>query len=196
MRPSKDAVPQYPGTKPYQQIPFQYSLHIIEHEEGPLIHKEFLGISGKDPRRDIAESLCHDIPEGVCTLAYNKAFECSRLHELATLFPDLACHLNNIADNIKDLIVPFRSGDCYVPAMGGSFSIKSVLPALFPDDPELNYHNLSDLCQNGGDAMNLFPSIAKMAPAEVTAAREALLRYCELDTLAMVRVWEKLCSFS
>jgi len=51
---------------------------------------------------------------------------------------------------------------------------------------------LSDLCQNGGDAMNLFPAIAKMAPAEAKAAREALLEYCELDTLAMVKVWDRL----
>ena len=192
----QDAVPQYKGTKPYQQIPFQYSLHIIEREGGPLIHKEFLGISGKDPRRDIAEALCHDIPRNVCVLAYNKSFECTRLKELADSFPDLAGHLRDIADNIRDLIVPFRAGDCYVPAMGGSFSIKSVLPALFPDDPDLNYHNLSDLCQNGGDAMNLFPAIAKMAPAEAAVAREALLRYCELDTLAMVKVWEKLSEYS
>ena len=192
----QDAVPQYPGTRPYQQIPFQYSLHIIEYEGGPLLHKEFLGISGQDPRRAIAESLCNHIPKDVCTLAYNKAFECGRLRELANSFPDLADHLRNIADNIKDLIDPFRAGDCYVPAMGGSFSIKSVLPALFPDDPSLNYHNLSDLCQNGGQAMNLFPSIATMPPAEATAAREALLRYCELDTLARVKVWEKLKEIS
>lgn len=192
----QDAVPQYKGTKPYQQIPFQYSLHIIEREGGPLIHKEFLGESGKDPRRDIAEALCRDIPNNVCTLAYNKSFECTRLKELADTYPDLANHLRDIADHIRDLIVPFRSGDCYVPAMGGSFSIKSVLPALFPDDPDLNYHNLSELCQNGTNAMNLFPAIAQMLPAEAEAAREALLRYCELDTLAMVKVWERLKKYS
>ena len=188
----QDVVPQYPGTKPYQQIPFQYSLHIIEYEDGPLLHKEFLGISGQDPRRDIAEALCRDIPKDVCTLAYYKNFECGRLRELANTFPDLADHLRNIADNIQDLLEPFRAGLYYVPAMGATFSIKSVLPALFPDDPALNYHALSSLCQDGGDAMNLFPSIAKMAPEEAAAAREALLRYCELDTLAMVKVWEKL----
>lgn len=192
----QDAVPQYKGAKPYQQIPFQYSLHIIEREGGPLQHKEFLGISGQDPRRDIAEALCRDIPLNVCTLAYNKSFECGRLRELAATFPDLANHLNNIADHIQDLIVPFRAGDCYVPAMCGSFSIKSVLPALFPDDPALNYHNLSELCQNGSNAMNLFPAIAQMPPAEAAAAREALLRYCELDTLAMVKVWERLRRYS
>lgn len=192
----QDGIPQYPGTRPNQQIPFQYSLHIIEKEGGPLLHKEFLGISGKDPRRDIAEALCRDIPLDVCTLAYNKQFECGRLNELAEMFPDLSIHLRNISDHIMDLLDPFRAGDCYLPAMGGSFSIKSVLPALFPDDPDLNYHNLSDLCQNGGNAMNLFPAIEKMTPAEAAAAREALLKYCELDTLAMVKVWERLRELS
>ena len=188
----QNVVPLYEGTKPYQQIPFQYSLHIIKEEGGPLDHKEFLGESGEDPRRAIAEALCRDIPRNVCTLAYNKMFECGRLRELADAFPDLAEHLRNIADNIQDLIDPFRAGDYYVPAMGGSFSIKSVLPALFPGEPSLDYHSLSNLCQNGGDAMNLFPSIAKMSPPEAKKAEEALLRYCELDTFAMVKVWEKL----
>ena len=191
-----DPVPQYPGTWPYQQVPFQYSLHIIEHEGGPLIHKEFLGVSGEDPRLAIAKSLCRNIPQNVCTLAYYKSFECTRLRELAATFeeeyPAMAEHLRNIADNVKDLLDPFQAGFYYTPAMGGSFSIKSVLPALFPGDPDLDYHALSGLCQNGTMAMNLFPSIAKMSPADAAAAREALLRYCELDTLAMVKVWGKL----
>ena len=76
--------------------------------------------------------------------------------------------------------------------MGGSFSIKSVLPALFPDDPELDYHNLDSLVQNGGDAMTIFPTIKDMNPDNAQAARDALLNYCHLDTMAMVRVWEKL----
>jgi hypothetical protein len=119
-------------------------------------------------------------------------FECGRIRELAALYPDLSDHLLNIADNIKDLIDPFRAGDYYVPAMGGSFSIKSVLPALFLDEPSLNYHNLDDRCQNGGDAMTIFPKIKDMPPAEALAARTALLKYCKLDTWAMVKVWEKL----
>ena len=192
----QDAVPQYPGTVPYQQVPFQYSLHIIEHEGGPLIHKEFLGESGQDTRRSFSESICRNIPRDVCVIVYNKIFECGRLREMASTFPDLADHLRNIADNIVDLIIPFRAGYCYVPAMNGSFSIKSVLPALFPGDPQLDYHALSGLCQNGGNAMSLFPSIASMSQADATAAREALLRYCELDTLAMVRVWEQLIEFA
>lgn len=190
----QDAVPQYEGTKPYQQIPFQYSLHIRPSRDNDNYeHREFLAPSdASDPRRALAEQLCRDIPMNVCTMAYNKGFECGRINELAILFPDLADHLHNISDHIVDLIEPFREGHYYVPAMGGSFSIKSVLPALFPDDLRLNYHNLSELCQNGGDAMTIFPRIKDMAPDEAAAAREALLRYCELDTWAMVVIWERL----
>ena len=189
----QDAVPQYDGAKVYAQITFQYSLHIKQDETVPYEHREFLAPSdGQDPRRALAEQLCNDIPKSVCVLAYNKTFEHSRIRELAALYPDLRDHLLNIADHIIDLIDPFRAGDYYVPAMGGSFSIKSVLPALFPDDPELNYHNLDERCQNGGDAMTIFPRIKDMAPEEANASREALLRYCELDTWAMVKVWQKL----
>ena len=189
----QDAVPQYDGAKVYGQITFQYSLHIKESETAKYEHREFLAPSnGSDPRRPLAEQLCKDIPKNVCTLAYNKMFECGRIRELAALYPDLAPHLLNIADHIVDLIDPFRAGDYYVPAMGGSFSIKSVLPALFPDEPSLNYHNLDSRCQNGGDAMTIFPRIKDREPTEAAASREALLRYCELDTWAMVKVWEKL----
>ncbi len=205
----QDAVPRYDGAKVYAQITFQYSLHIKERESvstfvdagklkytktaNYITHREFLAPSdGSDPRRPLAEQLCRDIPMDACTLAYNKMFECGRIRELAALYPDLAPHLLNIADHIVDLIDPFHAGCYYVPAMGGSFSIKSVLPALFPNDPELDYHNLDERCQNGGNAMTLFPAIQFMAPEEAAASREALLRYCELDTWAMVKVWEKL----
>ena len=189
----QDAVPQYDGAKVYAQITFQYSLHILPSVTATYEHREFLAPSdGSDPRRALAEQLCKDIPQDVCTLAYNKMFECGRICELAKLYPDLSDHLLNIADHIVDLIDPFRAGDYYVPAMGGSFSIKSVLPALFPDEPSLNYHNLDERCQNGGDAMTIFPQIQFMEPEEAAASREALLRYCELDTWAMVKVWEKL----
>lgn len=185
------AIPQYPGTRPYQQIPFQYSLHYIEEPGGELKHREFLAESGKDPRRAIAESLCRDIPQNVCVTAYNKGFECGRLKELAAQFPDLAGHLLNIQENIRDLLIPFQSGYYYNRAMGGSFSIKSVLPALFPDDPMLDYHNLEGI-HNGSEAMTIFPKIKDMPPEEQAAARKNLLAYCELDTYAMVKVWEAL----
>ena len=184
-------IPIYVGTKPYAQIPFQYSLHYLENEGGELKHKEFLAESGTDPRRALAEQLCADIPLGVCVTAYNKAFECTRLKELAELYPDLADHLLNIEANIVDLLVPFQSGYYYNRAMGGSFSIKSVLPAIFPNDPELDYHNLEGV-HNGSEAMTLFPKIKDMPLEEQKSARENLLKYCELDTFAMVKVWQEL----
>ena len=79
--------------------------------------------------------------------------------------------------------------------MNGSFSIKQVLPALCPDDPELNYKNLSGSVHNGSEAMTIYPKIAMMSPDEAEAARKSLLEYCKLDTLAMVKVWDKLREF-
>ena len=189
----QQVLPQFDGTRPYQQITFQYSLHYIEHEGGELKHTPFLAESdGRNPLRELAEALCRDIPQGACIMAYNDPFEKGRIKEMADAYPDLAAHLMNIHGNIIDLLIPFRNGHCYTPAMGGSFSIKSVLPALFPDDDELNYHNLNPLVQNGGHAMTIFPQIKDMEPEKAAEAREALLAYCHLDTLAMVRVWERL----
>lgn len=188
----QQTIPDIVGTRPYQQIPFQYSLHYIEKEGGNLKHKEFLAESGKNPLRDVAERLCQDIPENVCTIAYNKSFECTRIKEFAEMFPNLSKHLLNIKEHIVDLLLPFQQGNYYVKEMGGSFSIKSVLPALFPNDPSLNYHNLDERVQNGGDAMDIFPKIKDMPPEEQEATRNALLEYCKLDTLAMVKVWERL----
>ena len=184
-------IPKYPGTKPYAQIPFQYSLHYIETEGGALKHKEFLAEAGTNPLREIAEALCRDIPADACVTVYNNTFECSRLTELAGYFPDLADHLLRIHSNIVDLLVPFRSGWYYNREMGGSFSIKSVLPALYPDDPSLDYHSLDGI-HNGGEAMNAFPAMESMRGEELARTRRNLLEYCKLDTLALVKIWEKL----
>lgn len=184
-------IPEYPNSRPYQQITFQYSLHYIESEGGEIKHKEFLGVSGEDPRRALAEQLVKDIPTDACVLAYNMGFEKGRIKELAELFPDLSNSLMKIRDNVKDLIDPFHEGYYYNKTIGGSFSIKSVLPAMFPKDPELDYHNLEGV-HNGGEAMNLFPLIKDMPADEQIVARRNLLKYCELDTYAMVKIWQKL----
>jgi hypothetical protein len=181
------AIPVYPGTRPFQQIPFQYSLHYIEEEGGELQHREFLGVSGKDPRRDIAEALCRDIPADACVTAFHKSTECGILRKLGEEFPDLADHLNVVADHVADLLVPFQSGWYYKKEIGGSFSIKSVLPAICPDDPELDYHELEGV-HNGTEAMTIFPQIQYMTPEEQVQVRKNLLAYCRLDTLAMVKV--------
>ena len=188
-------IPEYPNSKPYQQIPFQYSLHYIENENGTVMHKEFLGVSGEDPRRALAEQLVADIPENACVLAFNRGFERGRIKELALLFPDLADKLMGIHANIYDLIDPFHHGHYYNKAISNSFSIKSVLPAMFPNDAELDYHNL-DGVHNGSEAMTLFPLIKDMPPAEQEIARRNLLKYCELDTYAMVKIWQKLKALS
>lgn len=185
-------IPVYDGTYPYQQVPFQYSLHYIEKEGAELKHKEFLAEADKNPLRDIAESLCRDIPMDVCVTAYNKKFECSRLAELASIFPDLSEHLLNIKDNIVDFLVPFKEGYYYNKGFGNSCSIKVVLPTLCPNDPTLDYHNLKGCVHNGGEAMDIFPKLKYMSKKEQTEVRESLLRYCELDTYAMVKLWEEL----
>lgn len=185
------AIPLYENSKPYEQIVFQYSLHYIEEKGKPLLHKEFLAMAGKDPRRELAEQLCKDIPLDVCTLAYNMAFEKTRIKGLAELYPDLKEHLMNIHDNIHDLMVPFQKKQYYTKSMKGSYSIKYVLPALFPNDPALDYHNL-DGVHNGSEASAAFAAMEKMTPEEVEICRANLLKYCGLDTFAMVRVLEKL----
>lgn len=182
-------IPKYDGTRPYQQVPFQYSLHYIE--EGMLYHKEFLAESGVDPRKLIAESLVRDIPKNVPVLAYYMSFEKGRIKELAETFPDLKDHLMSIHDNIKDLIVPFKNRSYYAKGMHGSASIKYVLPAMFPNDESLNYKNL-ELVHNGDEAMNIYARLGEYPKEEQEYIRERLLKYCELDTYAMVKIYEKL----
>ena len=97
----------------------------------------------------------------------------------------------NIHDNIKDLEVPFKNGYYYTKSMDGSSSIKKVLPSLFPGDPELDYHNL-DLIHNGTEAMGSFRAMENMSKEELEYTRERLLKYCELDTYAMVKIYNKL----
>ncbi len=187
----QQAVPPFDGTRPYEQIPSQFSLHIYEGPKSPLVHREFLVEAGADPRRAVAEALVAAVPAGACVLAYNMSFEKAVIRDLAAAFPDLADVLGDIRGNVRDLMTPFRSGACYAAAQGGSTSIKAVLPALFPDDPELDYHALPGVA-NGSEAMAAFADLAGLPPEEAAAVRAGLLAYCRLDTLAMVRVWERL----
>ena len=185
----QDAVPRYENQKVYQQVPFQYSLHYYDNNE--LKHKEFLSEPDIDPRRKLAEQLIIDIPNNVTVLAYNMSFEKGVINSLAKLYPDLREKLLIIHDNIKDLMIPFYNRDYYVKEMEGSYSIKYVLPALFPNDSSLNYHNL-ELVHNGSEAMNTFKELGKYNYLEQQKIRHSLLKYCELDTYAMVKIYEKL----
>lgn len=187
----QEAVPSYEGQRPYEQVTSQYSLHWLETPDGVLQHTEFLGAAGTDPRREVAEKLCADIPKDACVLAWNMGFEKNCIRSMAELFPDLSDNLMLIHDNIRDLMDPFKNGAYYLKEMKGSSSIKKVLPALFPQDPELDYCMLEGI-HDGGEASNAFEHLAELPASEQMVVREQLLRYCELDTLAMVRIWERL----
>ena len=186
------AIPEFEGTKPYQQIPFQYSLHIISEEGAPIEHKEFLAdVDDENLIRTFAESMINDMSEDGSVIVYNKGFEATRNREIGEMYPDLQEEMERINSNIVDLMVPFRSRNYYTKEMKGSYSIKYVLPALYPDDPELDYVNLP-LIHNGGEASEAFLSLKDKTPEHQKEIRDGLLEYCKLDTLAMVKIWENL----
>ena len=186
----QQAIPEFKGVSPYSQIPFQYSLH-IEYEDGRLEHKEFLAKDGVDPREEIAKRLVEDIPSNVTVLAYNMGFEKGVIRKLANLFEQYSHGLMAIHDNCKDLMIPFQNKDYYHPNMKGSYSIKYVLPSLVPEFE--NAYKELDLIHNGGEAMEAFANLSKIDDEKLKQRyRDSLLEYCKLDTLAMVKILEKL----
>jgi len=186
----QNAIPRFDNQRPYTQMPFQYSLHVT-NETGELSHSEYLGDEHSDPRRELSERMLNDLPETGSIVAYNQSFEISRIQDLAALFPDLRGELLSLTERFVDLLVPFRGLGYYHPDFNGSFSIKSVLPALFPNDPELDYKKLE--IQDGGMAMDTFANLHLLIdPAKREGIRNDLLAYCRMDTLAMVRILEKL----
>jgi len=177
-------VPVFDGTRPYQQVPFQYSLHLQRERGGEAEHREFLAAPHRDPRRPLAERLVADIPPEACILTYNQAFEKSVLRELAALFPDLAEALEARLANVRDLMVPFRRRDVYRWRMRGSYSIKQVLPAMVP---ELSYAGLE--IADGEAAMQAYHRMGALAPGEeLERLRAAMRAYCRMDTWAMVKI--------
>jgi hypothetical protein len=177
------AVPVWPGTRPYQQIPFQWSCH-VESKSGALEHKAFLASGDGDPRRAFAESLVEVLGNTGTIFVYNAGTERSHMRHLALCFPDLAPALNAAIARIVDLL-PIARQHYYHPDMLGSWSIKDVLPTIAP---ELAYDNLE--VGNGTQAMRVFAELMNpdLPDARQSSLRESLLRYCERDTLAMVKV--------
>jgi hypothetical protein len=191
----QSGIPPYDGMKPYQQIPFQYSLHILQNNDAPLGHLEFLANENRNDWRTLAEQLVKDIPQdGGSVISYNDGFEKARIKEMASIFPDLAEPLLGINARMVDLLDVFQGGLMYNQAMGGSFSIKSVLPALVPNNPELDYKANEDV-QHGMAATQAFLSLKYRTPAERERIRQNLLKYCGLDTLAMVVIYRELCRY-
>lgn len=178
-------IPLYEGARPYQTIPFQWSLHTID-DDGVLNHTEFLADGVNDPRRQFAQTLidalaCSDDP----IIVYS-AYEQTRLKELAGDFPDLSTDLNALIARLVDLLPIVRSA-VYFPEFGFSNSIKSVAPALCPG---FSYDDLDGVA-DGGAASAAFLQLASgriTDPGEVCQLRAELLAYCKRDTLAMVEV--------
>lgn len=184
-------IPLFADSRPYQQIPTQYSLHYMEQKNGELMHKEFLAKEGEDPRYTLGKKLTEEIPPDACVLAYNMSFEKRIIRELAKMYDNLEESLMSIHGNIKDLMSPFEKKDYYLKEMRGRYSIKAVLPALFPANKDLSYKDLNGI-QDGLEAANAYLLLTELNEDDRIRLREELLKYCRLDTLAMVRILEKL----
>lgn len=182
------AIPLFDNSRPYMQIPFQYSLHYKKSKDSPLKHFEFLSEAKGDPRIPFIENLIKDTKSKGDILVYNKSFEITRLKEIAEMFPGYKQQIEKIISRIKDLIVPFQKKYYYTNEMKGSYSIKNVLPALVP---ELNYDSLP--INEGGLASLTFESLYTESDSDfINEKRKNLLEYCKLDTFAMVKIFEKL----
>ena len=180
------AVPIWKGTRPYQQIVFQFSLHKIK-ESGDLLQIGCLNLSGEDPSEELARALIKVCGKKGPVFVYFAGFETARIRELAKRFPDLAEPLLAINERVVDLL-PIARNRYYHHRQQGSWSIKAVLPAIVP---ELSYDAL-DGVQDGGSAMNAFSEAIQpgTTPERKREIEKQLLAYCSLDTLAMVRLWE------
>ena len=182
------AVPQYDESRPYQQIPFQWSLHVNQTRSGPVEHFGFLGTPPADPRTDFIQSLLDHLGENGSIIVWNQAFENTRLKEIARDFPEYADQIESVLERVVDMMVPFRRKHLYTPEMNGSYSLKAVLPALVPD---LAYDDLE--IQEGGSASMTYESLYSNTNSESVAKKRAdLLKYCELDTMSMIRILEEL----
>ncbi len=181
------AIPQWIGTRPYQQIPFQFSCH-IQDESGELSHFDFLSTENIDPRKACVEALLAAIGDEGAVIAYSASFERSVVNDLAAAFDDWSETLADIASRIVDLL-PVVKNHYYHRNQRGSWSIKAVLPTLAP---EMAYDTLE--VKSGDAAQSAFLEMTdeNTDADRKKAIQDALITYCERDTLAMVKVMEKL----
>lgn len=176
------AVPPFDHCRPYQQIPFQYSLHYWDREQEPE-HSDYLALPGQDPRRALAQQLVQDTQRPGLVIVFNMAYERDRIGEMAALYPDLRQDLLRLLDRLRDLMQPFSQRWYVHPLMRGSNSIKRVLPALVP---RLSYEGLE--IGEGSQATARYERIWQGEDPEPQRTMQALREYCQLDTLAMVEI--------
>jgi hypothetical protein len=186
------AIPLFDKYKPQQQIIFQYSLHIVDSPNSPMLHYEFLALDKNDPCPSLLESLKQNIEKIGSIIVWNKAFEITRNKEMALRYPKYADFLNELNNRIYDLSDPINNGLYIHPGFKGSWSIKNVLPIMAS---HLSYKSLD--IQKGDEAMLSWWSLThgninnnQLANEQQTIAK-SLLEYCKLDTLAMVEIWNK-----
>jgi predicted RecB family nuclease len=183
------AIPRWPGCRPWQLVPVQFSVHAEQRGRG-LVHHQWIADGADDPRPALAEALVQACAGARRIVAYYASFERDCIRQLQDAVPRFAKELDRIANRLVDLLPAVRS-NVYHPDFGGRFSIKKTLPALVPS---LSYADLK--VQDGEVAtvelQRLMFERDKMAARERAALREALLRYCERDTWAMVKLLEKL----
>ena len=185
------AIPRYSGYRPYQQIPFQFSLHIIEKEGGEVTHSEFLHTKNSNPDEDFVKAMEASLPSTGTILVWSQRFEKGINSQIATRLPQYQTFIEGVQDRVVDLIEPFdgKTAVYWHPKFFGKSSIKFVLPALVPT---LSYKDLE--VQEGGAAADTWNRIVSGEYSEEEAKRktDALLKYCHLDTLAMVEIWKVL----
>ncbi len=180
-------IPEFENSKPYQQIPFQFSLHIQHEEFTELEHCSFLGDGITDPRLALIEEMVRLLGKNGSIICYNMGFEKTRIKDLALIFPDYREALLAINERVLDLMIPFQKRWYYHPEFKGRYSIKKVLPVLIPD---LRYDTLE--IQEGGAASLVYSQLKYQDEDTRQIQRKQLLAYCRLDTLAMVRILDYL----
>ena len=179
-------VPRFDGMHPYDHIPFQWSVHAQRQPGAEPEHYEFLAEDRTDPRRDFISSLSKVLGERGSVVAYNAGFEAGRLSELAGWLPEFAVRIKSIQSRLWDLLPVIRN-HVYHAAFAGSFSLKSVLPALVP---AMSYSGME--VANGQDAGLAFEALTRTPDqAERERLRKALLQYCPQDTLALHKLLER-----
>jgi predicted RecB family nuclease len=181
------AIPRFPGMRPYDQIPFQWSVHVLRQPGAEPEHHDFLATDTTDPRSEFITSLCAVLGKSGSILVYS-AFESQRLSELAAWLPEFAGLIQRIQRRLWDLLPVIRN-HVYHPRFAGSFSLKYVLPALVPD---MTYAGME--VADGTDAGLAWETLRRggLDQTERDRIRKALLDYCGQDTLAMVRLMETL----
>jgi hypothetical protein len=184
-------LPAYDGYRPYQQIVFQYSLHVFKTPGSNPDHFEFLFTGAGDPGIKLAEDLTKHIGARGSVVVWNKTFEIERNKELAEMYPEHRSRLLDINERIFDLMEIFRKGYYLHADFHGSNSIKHVLPVLAKDF-DLHYADLQ--ISKGDEAAMAWLDITSdvLSAEEIEAVKQYLLSYCELDTMAMVKIWEAL----